>query len=268
MKWMVIPAVVACVAAYVILRYWVFRSQLKEVALQDMHFDMDEYRLHSREVKLMKGTLFLVALMMFSLSDVLGLRLWIISCAAGLVFLLMDIVLDMLRKHGKSQKHEGWITIVNFKRLPFPVAPFMVGMFSLVYALDSTGWISWLATILGSICTSMAFTVYFVAVLMVVACSLANNQPATILLSRVFLHPAFTDSLLIRRSAMFSLILGSNFGANFSVQASMAGLMFMAILDHYNVSLPARAFSKYGLQSMTWVVLISASALAIELSIY
>jgi Na+/H+ antiporter NhaD/arsenite permease-like protein len=266
MKWMVAPAVGGGLCALLIMML-LFRHDLT-FDMKDVVLEGDQYQLHAPRLAAVKCAVFGVCLLLFCISDFVSLKLWVICLSAGVFYLVLDVVLDVLKKHGGHDvREERWVTFANMKRLPFPVAPFMVGMFGLVYALEVTGWISMLARLLGGVCTSVTSTTLFVCFMTALACSLMNNQPMTILFSRVFLHQSFTSSALIRRSAMFSLIIGSNYGANFSYVAAMAGLMFQAILAHYNIFLSGKVFSIYGFITMTWVVLMSSLILLCELLI-
>lgn len=259
-QWMAAPAAVGGIASAAVL-CGMFWKQIK-IQLPEITVEESKYTLHSRPVALFKCILFMLCLLMFSLSDTLGIRLWMICAAAGAVYVVIDIVLDVYEKHNVPTP--GLVTMMVIRRLPYTVAPFMVSMFSLVYALEQAGFVSDAAVLMSSVCTSVPISIYFVGYLTGLACSLMNNQPMTILFSRILLHADFAVSTTVRQASVFSLIMGSNFGANFSYVGAMAGLMFLSILRHYNITLPAKTFSYYGFVCMTIVTAVACTVLLLE----
>ena len=99
------------------------------------------------------------------------------------------------------------------------------------------------------------------------ACNILNNQPMTILFARVLQHKAFDVSPLVLKSSTFGLILGSNFGANFTVIGALAGIMWIQILHDKNIPVSYFQFAKIGFVVMPSVIFVASSVLAIELAI-
>eukprot|EP00762_Andalucia_godoyi_P005962 ANDGO_00048.mRNA.1 Arsenical pump membrane protein len=265
LQWMAVPGFVACFLAAAVL-YLYFRKSLNEKSAEDndeTHFNLDLYQITSKPLTIFKCSCFFICLMLFSVSNFLSLSLWVMCLGGGVFFLIVDCILDA---SGKLGKHE-LLPVVwsNLKRLPYSVAPFMLGMFSLVNALETVGWIGKFAEILGSWSSNVTFTVLFLGFLTCYSCSLVNNQPMTILFTRTILHHRFTSDPLIRKAAIFSLIIASNFGANFSFVASMAGLMFKGIISRFGMSLRGSYFSKVGALTMNIVLLVALVVLRLEL---
>ena len=79
----------------------------------------------------------------------------------------------------------------------------------------------------GVIPTSLILTYLFS-----IMCALVNNQPMTILLTRVLFHPNFRCYVvdIERKASLFALIMGSNYGANLSLNGALAGIMWESIL--------------------------------------
>lgn len=63
---------------------------------------------------------------------------------------------------------------------------------------------------------------------------------------------------------MFSLIMGSNFGANVTLIGALAGLLWVNILKSKGVSMSYLEFLKYGMIITPPVVFSSCLVLAIE----
>ncbi len=97
-------------------------------------------------------------------------------------------------------------------------------------------------------------------------CSVLNNQPMAILVSTVVQLSALPPAA--KRAAMLSAALGSNFGANLSFVASLAGLMFVAILRPFAVTVPQGRFSRAGFAVMPAVLAASCAILAAEATLF
>jgi hypothetical protein len=118
--------------------------------------------------------------------------------------------------------------------LPWEVVPFVLSMFCLVEGLNRNGWVESLARWLGGVLAGGAVwgTLFGVGLLSVLVCCLVNNQPATILLTRVIMSPAFAAvSGPTGPAAAFAVVVASNTSANFSVMGALAGLLFVRILQ-------------------------------------
>lgn len=213
------------------------------------------------------SALFLTLVLMFALSFI-GVPVWILGLACGGFVLAKDIVLDLVR----SCRAPGAFTLADrfkltwssLQRIPLTLIPFMLGMFMLVEILQGAGVLLVLANGLTATLRVVDFnvyaTVFFLGALSTLACSVLNNQPMSILFSNVVLLSGIPD----KRPALLSVVIGSNYGANLTFQAALAGLMFQSILKPLNASLPMRYFSKAGFIIMPFVLSASCIMLAVE----
>ena len=158
-------------------------------------------------------------------------------------------------------------------RLPWAIAPFILGMFILVEALDYLGWVKVLAKgmlhIVGSTNVfQAAISTTFISAFL---CNLLNSQPMTILMTRVFQHPEFMIvSPVIQEASMYGLILGSNFGTNVTLAGSLSGLMWISILKSKGIGADKMGFLiffKYGMLMTPLVCLTSSLTLGAEFAI-
>jgi Na+/H+ antiporter NhaD/arsenite permease-like protein len=104
----------------------------------------------------------------------------------------------------------------------------------MVQVLDSVGWIAVIADKFAELIrekTSIEI-VLFVCLASTLGCVLLNNQPMTILFTKILLHPQFACAITEKgnTASMYALIMGSNFGANFALNGALAGLMWAKIL--------------------------------------
>lgn len=92
-----------------------------------------------------------------------------------------------------------------------------------------------------------------------------NNQPMTILFTQILISPSFNASEQIKFGCMFALIMGSNFGANFTLIGALAGLMWSKIASDKGIHISFKEFAKYGFIIMPLVVFISLFVLYFEI---
>lgn len=124
--------------------------------------------------------------------------------------------------------------------LPWEVIPFVLGMFILVEGLNATGWVDrialWLASAIHGNIWAALFSIGAFSVLLA---NLANNQPMTILMTRVTMSPLFTaaataSGVMVTRvpqAAALAVVIASNVAANYTVMGALAGIMFVNILQ-------------------------------------
>jgi len=155
--------------------------------------------------------------------------------------------------------------------LPYRIVPFVFGMFVLVEGLYVSGWIDAIAeTIIAAIPAGSGPYSVFVSCFLLTAvtlllCNLINNQPATILLTRVIIAEKFMNlPSNVRSVGMFAVILGSNLGANFTLIGALAGIMWAKILADKNLRMTYLDFAKVGFKIMPFVTIASAGVLFAE----
>lgn len=119
-------------------------------------------------------------------------------------------------------------------RMPWKILPFALGMFILVEALSDLGWTAIFAIALARITPDYVSAVFAVTFISLLSCQLLNNLPMTILFTRIMQHPNFTTAAnvtpVVLKGCIFSLVIGSNLGACFTLVGSLAGIMFDHIL--------------------------------------
>ncbi|KAJ7653275.1 hypothetical protein DFH06DRAFT_1205183 [Mycena polygramma] len=132
-------------------------------------------------------------------------------------------------------------------RLPFALIPFAFAQFILIEALTHQGWIdvfaSWLRHATHRNPASPYPTIWIIGILGIILCNLSGtNIGATILLTKVVraaLLPPHTE-----RAAAISLAVASNIGAvSFTFSASLAGLLWRAILKQKGILIGQRTFA-------------------------
>jgi len=159
----------------------------------------------------------------------------------------------------------------SISMLPWRIVPFVFGMFTLVEGMRKSGWIDVMADSLVACVPpeggvwAVFVSSYLMTSVTILLSNLINNQPATILLTRVIISPGFLAlPEAVRSVGMFGVILGSNLGANFTLIGALAGIMFAKILSEKGITLGYIEFSKQGFKVMPLVTALSAGVLFLE----
>lgn len=155
--------------------------------------------------------------------------------------------------------------------MPWSIAPFVLGMFILVESLSSHGWLEMFAKGMQRACNdSVPATLVIVSLLTLILCNGLNNQPATILLSRVLTNPAFSDHVSgrTRTTAVLALAAHSNLAANITIIGALAGVMWQSLLREKGLSISWKRFTHVGLLVTVPTTLAAMAVLGIELAAF
>jgi Na+/H+ antiporter NhaD/arsenite permease-like protein len=171
---------------------------------------------------------------------------------------------------GKPQAH--WPVVAA---LPWTLMPFVFGMFCLVQALLVHGWVDefarWCVGAMGGAAVlrerdsgaAPLLASLFMMFATLLLCNTANNQPATILLTRVLLAPPMRAlGPNAHRAAVLAVIAGSNISACLTPIGALAGILFCAVLETHKVKVTYGAFVRVGLAALP-VALACALAVAL-----
>ncbi|KAJ7198822.1 hypothetical protein GGX14DRAFT_468986 [Mycena pura] len=156
-------------------------------------------------------------------------------------------------------------------RLPFALVPFAFSQFILIEALAHQGWIdvfaSWLRRATHEDPSSPYLTIWIIGILGIILCNLSGtNIGATILLTKVVraaLLPPHTT-----RAAAISLAVASNIGAvSFTFSASLAGLLWRAILKQKGIIIGQRTFAYWNTLPVVAMGLAGLSVVCAEMAV-
>jgi Na+/H+ antiporter NhaD/arsenite permease-like protein len=155
-------------------------------------------------------------------------------------------------------------------RMPWKIAPFMISMFILVEGLNTVGWVGIIATGLAKLIAGNGVfaAVFSIGFLSAFGCVLFNNQPMTILFTKLLQHPNFVNaaSAIEEKGSLFALAMGSNTGANLALNGSLAGLMWITILKNKGVfTMTYFRFARLGMLVCIPVILGTSLIIALEL---
>ena len=271
-KWMVFPVLVAGLSALLLLLF-VFRKQIPKT------FEPPEINPESA-LKDKNGAYFgiiclLSCLILLTIAPFISLELWQICLVFAVLMICRDLIFD-LRTKSKSPNNNEFtsnnVLKTKFRsawlRMPWKIMPFIIGMFILIETLVDSGIVDIIAAAFSSVSTSLTGAVLFMIIISALACNLMNNQPMTILFTQILFSPSFTLEGSLKYGAMLALIMGSNFGANFTLIGALAGIMWHRILLDKEVRISFKEFAINGLKIMPFVVLLAGLALILEIWLF
>jgi Na+/H+ antiporter NhaD/arsenite permease-like protein len=308
-EWMMLPAVVTGMMA-MLTTLLVYRRQILTQATADCRVG-SPVRLKKPTEALFGMSCLLLCLITLIITSFYAIPVWMVTLPFAVLVLCKDIIMDcrlLIGKqnptldnkpfHRESQELQALgstgpeagesktVRIVNesrpensyilpqaISRMPWKIGPFVIAMFILVEALDSTGWVNLMGRGLQPLASAdrspLFVTVVFTGITSA-ACILLNNQPMSILFTKAMFQRAFLCKVPSKnlQSAMYSLIQGSNYGANFGLSAALAGLMWIRILNDKQVySITYWRFMKLGTAICMPAILGAALVLGAEIII-
>jgi arsenical pump membrane protein len=235
-----LPATVAIVATYCILRY-TQRAELSQPIEKDIELPALE---RGGQVALGGIGLTAVALLIASAFDKpLGLP----TAITGI--LTTAVVLLIARKS----------PLVVVRSVSWAVLPLVAGLFVLVEALTKTGVTNWLSGLLTRGATeSAAGTTWASGVGVALLCNVMNNLPAGLITGNVLQTAHVSEHI---KSAM---LIGIDVGPNLSVTGSLATILWLVALRRENIEVSAWQFLKLGALVMTIPLLLAIGSLFLQ----
>ncbi|MBN2153891.1 MAG: hypothetical protein JW839_20710 [Candidatus Lokiarchaeota archaeon] len=273
--WMLLPTVVAGLACYGLLAF-TFR---KEISLPvSPPAIRPEDALKDRPGAVFGLAMLGACLASLTMAPVLNLDMGIICLIFAAIMVGKDVVFEARVRAGHA--HTGRPSTarsvfhsvrVAAGRMPWKIMPFVFGMFIMVEILSVSGWVGFLAGVFGGALSSLGivgstFTMCFISAL---SCNIMNNQPMTILFTRLLGDTHFTSvtpaGVVI--ASLYALVMGSNFGANLTLIGALAGIMWSSISTKNGVKITYKEFAKQGFKVMPVVIALACAVLAVEVAI-
>ncbi|KAF8133013.1 hypothetical protein EV363DRAFT_1473756 [Boletus edulis] len=169
--------------------------------------------------------------------------------------------------HDRLHNHFPTFT-TTLPRLPFALIPFAFSQFILIEALDHQGWVEvfadWLVQASGN---RLQPTIWLIGVFTVILCNLlGTNIGATILLTKVVRAADLPYDT--NRAASIALAIASNIGAiSFTFSASLAGLLWRAILQQKGIHVKQRDFAFWNLLPLLVMTSVGLGIVSAEMAV-
>jgi len=144
------------------------------------------------------------------------------------------------------------------KGVSWSVLPLVAGLFVIVEALNKTGLINGISSLLDqSITHSVNGTVWASGLIVAFTCNLVNNLPAGLVASSALQIGHIPDMI---KSAV---LIGVDLGPNLSITGSLATILWLVVLRREGLNVSAWDFLKIGAVVMTVALLLTIASLFI-----
>jgi arsenical pump membrane protein len=279
--WMALPTVAGGLLCLGLL-YLIFRKDI--IGSFEVPEEIDpRHFIKDRNCTIATFSIFLLTMIMFVLSPFFGIELWWISFVFAAALLIFDSVVAIGENADKSlifyrtfrryvyrrdTKVYQFRLHMIFEHMPWKIIPFLVSLFIMVEGLLVTGFIDMAASFIAWLSPNIMAAAMSMGFISSLAANVVNNQPMTILFTKILESPNFALSGAVKSASIYSLIIGSNLGANLTLIGALAGIMWAKIIqdkaDGQEENITYRKFAKYGFMITPLVILVTCGVLAME----
>jgi arsenical pump membrane protein len=231
-----LPSVVSIAATYLMLR-WTQRGALRQTIASDVPVPVLSGAGKTAAIGIGATAIALLAASAFDIQ--LGLPTAVAGALTALVVLIRE-------------RKGPWLIL---KDVSWGVLPLVAGLFVLVEALDETGLIGIITTLLHNAAQRSAiWAAWGAGIVVAVASNLANNLP-TALIAGNAVQNAHVPERITR-----AVLIGVDLGPNLSVTGSLATILWLTALRREGQSVSAGVFLKLGIIVMPPALLLAIGA--------
>jgi arsenical pump membrane protein len=279
--WMILPTIAAGLTCLALL-YFVFRGNVPAKFAIPKEIDPKDF-LKDRRSAFVTFATFCLTLATLFVSPFIGVEMWVVSLffASALFVYDVGIAFDEYSKEHlqyyhvfKRYVHRHRAKVYEFRlhliadRMPWRLIPFLVCSFVMVEALVISGVTDIMASFISMLSFNVFSAVLSMGFLSALAANLLNNQPMTVLFTKITESSQFAMPAGTKLASVFSLIIGSNLGANITLIGALAGIMWVKILRDKAQVVTYRSFAKLGFLVTPFVLLVSCTVLALEFFLF
>ncbi len=283
--WMALPTVAGGLLCLGLL-YLVFRKDIAGTFEVPKEIDPKDF-IKDKGCAVSTFSVFLLTMVMFMFSPFFNLELWWISFVFAAALFLYDgimawgenadkqlIFYRTFRKyvyHRDTKVYHFRLHMI-FEHMPWKIIPFLAGLFIMVEGLLVTGFIDMAASFIAWLSPNVMAAAMSMGFISSLAANVVNNQPMTILFTKILESPQFALTGAAKSASIYSLIIGSNLGANLTIIGALAGIMWAKIVndkkDGQEEVINYRRFAKYGFLITPLVILVTCGVLALEFMLW
>lgn len=217
-----LPSVVSIAVTYVLLR-WTQRQALHQSIAADVPVPALPFG-----GRIAAAGIAVTALVLLSASA-MDMQLGLPTCVAGVATAVIVLAF---------QPRKAWIIV---KDVSWGVLPLVAGLFVLVEALNETGLVAIIGSLLREAAAhSAAGAAWAAGIAVALGSNLANNLPVGLIGGSVLQSDHISDQVTR------AILIGVDLGPNLSVTGSLATILWLAALRRERVSVGAGRFLKWG----------------------
>lgn len=242
-KYMLLPTLAAGLVNYYLMRY-IFRRQIPD------SFNSQDGGINPIKNKFFVGlglAVLLAVIVLGGIANYYKIPLAVVTLIGAFILLIFE------RR-----------VIFRMRRVSWNVVLFVVGLFIVVKGLDVSDVAGHAGELLFSNNDSLMAAAISVSLISAFMCNLVNNIPMTAMMLSIIQHANLP--LTMETAMAYSLVIGSNLGANFTTFGALAGILWLESARRYGWSTTMTDFLKIGLFVTPIAILASSIVLALELS--
>lgn len=221
---MAIPTIITGLSTLLLMLIVFWKKLHEPIVLEEEHATI------KNKFLLIVGLFNLIACtVILAVSSYINIEMWIVT----LIFAVSLIVSSLIYALVKREKP---VELTNtLKRAPWNLIPFLLSMFTIVFAVTKSGALDILINVFEN--TESNF-VYGIASFF--ACNLLNNIPMSVLFTEILeLSHANMDNI-------YTVIAASNIGAFLTPIGALAGIMWLSLLKKQKLKFSFVSFMEYG----------------------
>ena len=243
-RYMFLPTIAAALINFHLLKY-IFR---KQIPLSFNSIDEFEVVIKNKPIVTLGLTVLLGIIIFGGIANYYNVPISFVTLSGALILLIFE----------KRIAH-------RLKRISWNVVVFVIGLFIVVKSLDVSGVNSKIGEMVFSGFSDNIFiAIYSMSLLSAFMCNLVNNIPMTAMMLSIIQQANLSPSM---NTAMgYSLVIGSNLGANFTTFGALAGILWLESARRYGWNTTMIDLLKIGLFVTPVAILGASIVLAIELS--
>jgi len=244
-KYMFLPTIAAASVNYHLLKY-IFRKQIPEIFYYKDSIDVAI----KNKMLITLGLAVLLGVIIFGgIANYYKVPISFVTLAGALILLVSE------RRIAHRLKSISWNVVI-----------FVISLFIVIKSLDVGGINGKIGELVFTGISSNIFIAsYSVSLLSALLCNVVNNIPMTAMMLSIIQQAGLSPEM--NNVMGYSLVIGSNLGANFTTFGALAGILWLESARRYGWNTTITDLLKIGLFVTPIAILAACTVLAIELSL-
>lgn len=240
LKVMLLPTVAAGLTSLGIMLLIFFKTLKRKMGACEEHAEITD-----KPVMIISLTHLALCVVTLAVSQYIGVEMWLLSLGMAVSNIVCVVIALAIRRKKLSMVSHG------LSGMPLEIIPFIIGMFIIVLALETSGVTDAIRRALLEL--PSVFTYGYLSFF---SANIVNNIPMSVLFSKILSHRTMSNI-----QAVYATVIGSNIGAFLTPVGALAGIMWTNLLRKNKVRLSFVSFIKYGV--MIGIPSISAALLVL-----
>ncbi len=241
-KYMLLPTLAAALVNYYLMRY-IFRKQIP----QSFHLQDGVIKPIKNKFYIGLGlTVLFAVIVLGGIANYYKIPLSLVTSIGALILLAYE------RRFFYRIKKVSWNVVL-----------FVIGLFIVVKGLEVSNVAGHAGEILFASNNNLIAATISFSLLSALTCNLVNNIPMTAMMLSIIQNAGLPVAM--NTAMAYSLVIGSNLGANFTTFGALAGILWLESARRYGWSTTMTDFLKIGLFITPIAIIVAGSVLALEL---